>query len=143
MKTASTAFLAVLVISSLGIWGCAQQKNGAQAHKIRDLEARYAKIEDDYRSVIAANESTRKKLAQMELQRAELLQQVEDLKVIAQERDELQQRLSARTQERDAVHSQLVQFSKDLQNLASRADSVARAGFGTTIAATPVSRKIN
>jgi septal ring factor EnvC (AmiA/AmiB activator) len=142
MKTASTAFLAVLVISSAGIWGCAQQKNSTQARRIHDLEARYAKLEEDYRTVVATSESTRKNLTRLELQRLELTQQVEDLKLVVQERDELKQRLAARTQERDAVHSQLLQFGKDLQNFAQRVESVANAGYGT-VQGIPVSLKNN
>jgi len=142
MRTAGTAFLAVLVISSLGIWGCAQQKNSAQTRKIRDLEARYCKMEEDYRTVVAASESTRKNLARLELQRVELSQQVEDLKTVVQEREELKQKLVARTQERDTFQQQLVQFSKDLRSLAQRAESVASADFGN-VQATPVSLKNN
>lgn len=143
MKTASTAFLAVLVISSLGIWGCAQQKSGAQAHKIRELEARYTKIEEDYRSLLSANESTRKKVAQLELQRTELLQQVEDLKVVTLERDELKQKLNTRTMERDTVQAQLMQFSKDLSSLANRVETAAATGIGSTLTALPASQKTN
>jgi chromosome segregation ATPase len=141
MKTASTAFLAVLVISSLGIWGCAQQKSGAQANKIRDLEARYTKLEEDYRALLSANESTRKRVAQMELQRADLLQQVEDLKVVAQEREDLKQRLNTRTMERDTAQAQLMQFSKDLTDLAQRVETAAATGVGSTLTALPASRK--
>lgn len=137
MKTASTAFLAVLVISSIGIWGCSQQKCGAQARKIHDLETRYSKLEEDYRTVVSASEGTQRKLVRLETQRVELTQQVEELKVVMQERDELRQKLASRTQERDNVQAQLLQFGKELQNLAHRVEAVAQAGF-PGVQATPV-----
>lgn len=140
MKTASTAFLAVLVISSLGIWGCAQQKNGAQAHKIRELEMRHTKLEEDYRALLASNETTRKKVAQMEMQRVDLLQQIEDLKIVAVERDELRAKLNTRTMERDTVQAQLMQFSKDLSSLATRVEVAASTGIGSTLTALPAQK---
>jgi chromosome segregation ATPase len=123
MKTAITAFLAVLVISSVGIWGCAQQKNDAQARKIRELETRFIKLEEDYRGVVASADTYRKKVVWLETQRVEQSAQLEELKAAAQEKDELKQKLAVRTTERDAVQSQLVQFSRDLQSFASRVEA--------------------
>jgi len=37
MKHAGTAFLVVMLLSTLGLWGIAQQKNGAYASRLRDL----------------------------------------------------------------------------------------------------------
>jgi chromosome segregation ATPase len=140
MPKASTALLVLMLFSSLSLWGCTHQKNGATNSKIRDLETRHSKLEEDYRVVVAANDSNRKKIANIEAQRAELAQQVEELKAIAQERDELKKSLATRTGERDNAQSQLSQFSRDLQALASRAEA-AVANFGPSVAVVPVSRK--
>src|SRR5207247_1121532 len=123
MPRASTALLVLMLMSSLSLWGCTHQKNGATNAKIRELEARHIKLEEDYRAVVAANESNRRKIVSIEAQRAELAQQVEELKSIAQERDELKKQVAARTGERDNVQAQLVQFSRDLTALASRAEA--------------------
>jgi hypothetical protein len=130
-----------MVVSSLSLWGCTNQKNGVTNLKIRELENRHAKLEEDYRVILASNEANRRKLGQLEAQRTELVQRIEELQLIAKERDELKTQLATRTEERDAVQNQLVQFSKDLQNLASRAQAATRslAGNLTTV---PVSRKI-
>ena len=140
MPKASTALLVLMLVSSLSLWGCTHQKNGATNTKIRELEARHAKLEEDYRVVVSANESNRKKIANIEAQRAELAQQVEELKTIAQERDDLRKQLTSRTGERDNAQAQLVQFSKDLQALASRAEA-AVASMTPTLNILPASRK--
>lgn len=140
MKNASTAFLVIMLISSLSLWGCSNQKNTAYNNKIRDLEARYGKLEEDYRLVVAASDNHRKKLAQLETQRSELTQQVEELKSLAQERDDLKKQLTQRTTERDTVQTQLVEFSRDLQNLVGRVDAAAR-NSSPGVSATPASLK--
>jgi DNA repair exonuclease SbcCD ATPase subunit len=140
MKNVSTAFLVIMLISSLSLWGCSNQKNTAFHNKVRDLEARYGKLEEDYRGSVAANDSTRKKLAQMEVQRQDLTQQVEDLKGVVAERDELKKQLGQRSAERDNAQAQLLQFRGDLLNLLGRVEA-ATAGFGGTLQATPTSLK--
>ena len=72
MQKTSTALLVLMLFSSLGLWGCSQQKNGATTTKIKELEARHVKLEEDYRSVASANESNRRKIAGLETQRGEL-----------------------------------------------------------------------
>jgi outer membrane murein-binding lipoprotein Lpp len=138
MQKASTALLVVMVISSLSLWGCTNQKNGATSTKIRDLESRHAKLEEDYRVILAANEANRRKIVQLEGQRDELTQKIEELQAVVKERDELKFQLATRTEERDSAQNQLMQFTKDLQTLASRAQAaVARTN---TLNAVPASR---
>lgn len=143
MHRASIAMLVILAVSSLGLWGCARQTTNATNAKIRELENRYAKLEEDYRVVAAANETHRKKLTQIEAQRTTLAKQVEELQAVVKERDDLKQQLAARTQERDTVHAQLSQFSKEVQALAGRIESAVSAhNFGSALTvAVPASRK--
>lgn len=143
MHKASTALLVALLFSSLSLWGCSHQKNGANHTKIRELENRYVKLEEDYRVVVALSDANRKKVAQLESQRSELAQKVEELEAVVLERDNLKKQLASRTQERDTVHSQLVQFSKDLQAFASRIENVANSSPGALTVAVPASRKTN
>jgi chromosome segregation ATPase len=130
-----------MVISSLSLWGCTNQKNGVTNTKIRELENRHAKLEEDYRVILAANEASRRKLVQMEAQRTELTQKIEVLQAVVKERDELKTEVISRTEERDQAQVQLLQFSKDLQSLASRASAAAARSFGGTLSAVPASRK--
>jgi len=141
MKNASTVFLVVMMFSSLGLWGCTHQKNGAYTAKIRELENRYLKLEEDYKVVIQASDQLRKKVGQLENQRAELTQQVDELKGIAKERDELRTQLSSRTTERDNLYGQMTQFRKDLTDLLGRMDTtLSQTSTPTIINAVPTGR---
>ncbi len=142
MHKTSTVLLAAMIISSLGLWGCTNQKTGATNNKIRELENRYSKLEEDYRVIVAVNETNRRKIAQLETLRTELAQKVEELEIVVRERDELKTQLATRTEERDGLQSQLLQFSRDLQSLAGRAQAAAARSFGGTLGAQPVSRKV-
>jgi TolA-binding protein len=156
MTKASPLFLALVFFCTAGMYGCTQQKNGAASAKIRDMETRYSKLEEDYRAVVATSEANRKKLAQLEVQKVELAKEVEDLRVVVQERDDLRKdrddlrkKLATRTGERDTYQTQLTQFRQDLMSLVSRVDStLAPPAPSTTPAAAnvplsvvPVSRK--
>lgn len=141
MKKASPLILVALVLASLGLHGCTHQKNGAVNAKIREMEARYAKLEEDYRAVAALNEAGRKKLSQAEADKADLKRQVDELQPVVQERDELKKQLAARTTERDAVQAQMVQFSKDLVALAGRIEAAAASPSRPEVVIVPVSRQ--
>jgi len=125
MTFSNRGFLTILVICSLGMWGCSQNKKDALQLKVRDLEARYLKLEEDYRVVTASAESHRKRLAQVENQRSELADEVAKLKVVIKDRDHLKKQLATCANERDALHHHLVQFGKELQGLVGRIDAAA------------------
>lgn len=147
MKSASTALIAFLALASLGLWGCSNQKTTATNTKVKELEARYQKLEEDYRVVVAASETSRKKITQLERERSEQQQQIADLKQVAVERDnliaereDLRKAVKIRTDERDQVQGQLVQFGKDLQALVGRVEATAASMPGSVTAAIPASR---
>jgi predicted nucleic acid-binding Zn-ribbon protein len=150
MTKASPLFLAIILFSTAGMYGCTQQKNSAAGAKLRDVETRFTKLEEDYRAVAAVSEAQRKKLTQAEADKAELAKEVEELKAVKEERDELRKerdelrkQLVARTGERDNVTTQLTQFRQDLQALVNRVDAAMNTP-GTSAApvtAVPASRK--
>jgi uncharacterized coiled-coil DUF342 family protein len=80
-------------------------------------------LEEDYQSVTASNENFRKRLALVEARRAKLAKQVEELQAVVKERDDLRQQVTTRTGERDTLHTQLVQFSRDLRKLAGQVEA--------------------
>jgi uncharacterized coiled-coil DUF342 family protein len=151
MSKVSPLFLVVVLCCSAGMYGCTQQKNGAAGAKLRDLETRFAKLEEDYRTIAASAEATRKKLNRIEAEKNELTKEVEELRPIVPERDELRKerddlrkQLVTRTGERDNAQAQLTQFRQDLHDLITRVDAAlnnAPAAHGTPIAAVPVSHK--
>src|SRR5438067_1221875 len=79
MNKANPWIVAALMagMMSLGVWGCSSQKSGAFSAKIREMDARCAKLEEDYRAVATANEKARKKLAELQARNDELARQVE------------------------------------------------------------------
>ncbi len=157
MKHAGTAFLVVMLFSTLGLWGIAQQKNGAYASRLRDLEARHTKLEEDQRTFAQQNDKNQRRIATLEVEKADLTQSVEELKVVVVERDQLKQQmivrtkerndlkvqLGSRTQERDQMSQELKLFSQDLQSLLGRMESVLANGPRSAGAtdAVPASRR--
>lgn len=128
MKNFSPLVVLILALSALGLWGCGQQKTGVINTKIRELETRYGKLEDDFRALNVRHEQSRKSLAESEELRSELEKQKTDLSAkldgVLRERENVRKQLSQRTQERDHAHANLAQFGKDLQALVGRVESV-------------------
>jgi chromosome segregation ATPase len=127
MKNFNPLLVAALLFCMMSMWGCNQQKTGAISTKIRELETRYSKLEEDYRTLQAAHEQHRKRLNQSEAQRIALendkTELTSQLETASNERDTLRKQISQRTQERDTAQTNLMQFSKDLQALAGRVES--------------------
>jgi chromosome segregation ATPase len=129
MKQINPAYVAVFLLCAMGVWGCSQQRTGVITAKISELETRYAKLEEDYRTLQATHEQHRKKLNQIDAQRVALEKEKTDLNeqvtTVGGERDTLRTQLTQRTQERDVTQTNLSQFSKELQNLAGRVEAAA------------------
>ena len=99
--------LMVLVVAAVGIWGCAQgPAGGASAEKIRALESKNNRLEEDFKAAANARDQFRKKLAETE-----------------QEREELQVKLRTRTTERDALAQQFDVFRKSLKDLIGQTEA--------------------
>jgi outer membrane murein-binding lipoprotein Lpp len=116
--------VSIMIVTTLGLWGCAQEQNrGHSSARIRALESKNAKLEDDFRAVVAAREQMRKKLAAAEQERARLNDDLEQLQNAARERDELRQQVKSRTNERDSLQKQFDQFRTEIRTLLGKADS--------------------
>jgi chromosome segregation ATPase len=122
MKSANNALLVVLAVMTLGLWGCAQGTSPTSSARLRDLEARHAKLDEDYRAAATARDQARKRASVLEQERAGLRHLVDQL---TRERDELRQQLASRSSERDTLQGHLVQLGKELHNLAGRIDAAA------------------
>ena len=127
MKNFSAVSIGVFLLCAFGLWGCGQQKTGAITAKINELETRYTKLEEDYRTLQANHDQHRKKLSQIEAERnaleSEKTELSNQLQKVSTERETLRRQVSQRTQERDVAQTNLMQFSKDLQALASRVET--------------------
>jgi chromosome segregation ATPase len=109
MSRANKALI-VLVVATLGLWGCAQGPSSAE--KISELEEKITKLEDDCKVVTSARDLVKKKLAALEEEHAHKQQ-------------ELDQLIAARTAERDTAQMQFEQFRKNLRTLLGQADAAA------------------
>jgi septal ring factor EnvC (AmiA/AmiB activator) len=123
--TRANKALAMLVVAALGLWGCAKgPANGAaNAERIRALESKCAKLEEDYRAAASTRDTVRKKLTEVEEQRGKLRVEVEQLQPLVKEQEVLKQQLDVRTVERDAVQAQFEAFRKHLRDLVGQADA--------------------
>ncbi|HYV34319.1 MAG TPA: hypothetical protein VE988_01365 [Gemmataceae bacterium] len=124
----------------LGVWGCAQSSSPSSGSaRLRELEAKSARLDDECKTATAARDQARKKVTLLEEQRAQLQDQVEHLERTVKDRDELKQTLLQRTAERDAMQAYLTQFSRDLQNLATKVDQAAnQVPASPPVTATPM-----
>jgi uncharacterized coiled-coil DUF342 family protein len=118
--------LVVLVVAALGLWGCSQRPSPAGLERIKSLEGKITKLEEEYKAVATARDQARKKLAEAEEQRLKLQQELEQQQQqLAHERDELKQLVAARTAERDTLQAQFDVFRKGVRSLLNKADTAA------------------
>jgi hypothetical protein len=115
--TRGSKALIVLIVAALGVWGCAKgpaNQQSSQAERIKALEAKCGKLEEDYRSAAAARDHARRRLAAAEGER--------DL--AAKERDDLHKQFEQRTGERDLLQSRCERLRKGLQTLIGQDDAM-------------------
>jgi septal ring factor EnvC (AmiA/AmiB activator) len=106
----TTRAAAVLFVSLLGLWGCAQGPTAtAQAERIKSLEAKTARLETDFRAAVAARDQLRQQLAEAQ--------------AVFKERDDLRTQVKARTGERDQIAAQFDTFRTSIKDLLGRAET--------------------
>lgn len=120
MNLAKKAMI-VAMVSTLGLWGCAKgPTNGQAAERVKSLEAKIGKLEDDFRAVAAARDQIRAKLAEEEDQRNQLQQEIAKTQ---KDRETLRVQMATRTGERDALQVQYDQFRKAIKELVGQAEA--------------------
>jgi TolA-binding protein len=144
--------LIVLMVAALGLWGCAQNPMSqapAHAERIRSLEAKCVKLEDDYRAVASERDKLRKQTASLETEnirlekvRLQMQKEMDHLKLAMQERDQLRLVVEARTGERDALQSRCEKMKKGLQALIGQDDAMlpSPGNPAAPVSAVPASR---
>ena len=112
------------VTACLGLWGCTKVSatGTREAERIKFLEAKVAKLEEDFRTAAAARDVWKQKAAVLEKERGDLARQ---LPVVIQEREDFRAQLTSRTTERDALQTQYDGFRKELRSLLGNADAAA------------------
>jgi chromosome segregation ATPase len=141
--------LLLVVAMAFGLWGCARVAPGqVQSERIKALEAKVAKMEEDVKSAIEARDHYRNQLAAVEEERVQMtkkLQQaarerdqavqerdrlVQEQAQLVRELDELRQTVASRTRERDGLLQQYETFRTEIRALLGQADAAA-APFST------------
>ena len=129
----NTKVLSILMVSFLGLWGCAQgpANSTAQADRIKALEGKCSKLEEDYRTKAVKLDGAQKQVAgleqdktQLEEQRSRMQQEVEQLKLVAKERDRLRQEVELKTTQRDALQGRCDKLRAGIKSLMSDDDAM-------------------
>lgn len=130
--TRATKALTIMLVAMVGIWGCAQGSNSgpAAAERIKTLETKCGKLENDFKAVAQARDQLRKKLAEVEQERATLQQEAakaqllaEDHKDLVKNHADLRQQFNTRTSERDALQGQMEALRKGMRTLLGQAEA--------------------
>ena len=133
----------IFFIAAMGLWGCAQGPGGgASAERMRALEAKVTKLEEDFRGAVAARDQLRKKLTTAEDEKSQLAKQVDQLTMVVKERDELKQQLTVRTTERDSLQNQFTEFRKGLKNLLGQAEAPATLPVTLSVDTPPAAEEL-
>lgn len=113
----AACFVAVFAMTLVAMWGCSQGPNSRSAlvERIRTLEEKNTRIEDELCGVKTVRDQLR-----VQLSRAE--DHIQKLQLIVKERDELRIQVTARTSERDQILTQYDQFRRSVKDLVGQAD---------------------
>jgi chromosome segregation ATPase len=130
--------LGVLIVALFGLWGCsrAPSADGGSAEKLKAVESKLARLEDDFRAAASARDQLTKKLIAAEEARTALLKQVEALTRDAKTKDELVQ---ARTAERDQAAGQLKTLKDGLKELLAKAEGETKPDGSPAVPVIPTS----
>jgi hypothetical protein len=114
-----------------GLWGCSRtpSADGGSADKLKAVEAKLARLEDDFRAAASARDQLTKKLIAAEEARTALLRE-------AKAKDEL---VHARTAERDQVAGQFKALKDGLKELLAKAEGDPKPDGSPATSIIPVS----
>jgi septal ring factor EnvC (AmiA/AmiB activator) len=114
----------VMVVTACGLWGCAQgpASSAAREERLRALEAKCAKFEEDYRAVAAARDQAKKSVATLEQEKTRLQKELALKREVEREREDLRKQIEARVAERDQLQARCDRLKKGIQNLLGQDD---------------------
>lgn len=125
----SIKILGFVLVTFVGAYGCAKGPGAsATTDNNATATAKAQKLEDDYRTAIAARDQFRQKLVAAEEQHAKTQRELEQTRAAAAaEKEALKSEVKARTGERDALNVQFEGFRKNLKELLGTADTAVGA----------------
>jgi hypothetical protein len=112
----------VLVVCLFGLWGCSRAPSAdggsaATAEKLRAVEAKLARLEDDFRATASARDQLSKRLVAAEEARTALQAQM-NKEIKARE-----EQIASRTAERDQANNQYAALKNELKDLLTKAEN--------------------
>jgi len=131
MSRAVTTYLAFLGVIFASVAGCGRTQpvqTATSGERVKTLEARVARLEEDYRSAAATRDQARRQASQLQEQKTQLEEQIARLTLaletqkveaeasraaLAQE----QSQLRLRTNERDVLQTRCEKLKRGLQTL--------------------------
>ena len=125
--TSAQKALIVAVVAMMGLWGCAQSTStpsSVKEERIKSLEAKCARLENESRVAALDRDQAQKRLAATERTRLQLQKEAERHLDIVKERDELKAQLASRTAEREAIQQQFEELRRGMRSLLGQMDSV-------------------
>jgi chromosome segregation ATPase len=144
--TRESKLLTVMLVATLGVWGCARgpaNQSAAQAEKIRSLETKCSKLEDDYKAVAGARDQAKHQVSALEEEAARLKKELTHLRGVVRERDNFKQQLESRTTERDSLQTRCDKLKKGLQNLLGQDDAVLSNPQATPVTSSASGSNLN
>jgi chromosome segregation ATPase len=106
----------VLIVAVFGLWGCSRAPSAgesATAEKLKAVEAKLARLEDDFRAAASARDQLSKRLIAAEEARV----------AAAREAKVKDEQLQARTAERDQAAGQFKALKDELKELLTKAEN--------------------
>jgi septal ring factor EnvC (AmiA/AmiB activator) len=137
--TRSRHAVGVLLVAVFGLWGCSRAPSAdgsATAERLRTVETKMARLEDDFRAAASARDQLSKKLLAAEEARTALLNQVDRLGKDLKARDD---QLTTRTAERDQAAGQFKALKDELRELLAKADNGMKSESSPTVPVIPTS----
>jgi chromosome segregation ATPase len=125
----------VILVAALGAWGCAQGTTGhdaTHAERLRQVEAKCAKLEDDYRSLSAACEQAKRRMAALAADNSRL---EKELVSRTRELETARKEAEGRTSERDSLQARCDRLKKGIQALLGQDDAMLAAPVAPVTAA--------
>lgn len=127
--------LTVVVIVCLGLWGCARRPASptGSVERVKVLESRAQKLEQDNRALTQARDKARQDLASLEEENARLKKDLAFQTALAREVEKLRQQakataaeLASRTSERDDLRQQISQRVNEREVLINRCEKMRK-----------------
>lgn len=131
----------VLLVAVFGLWGCsrapsADSGSAATAEKLKAVETKLARLEDDFRAAASARDQLSKKLLAAEEARTALVVQVDRMGKDLKGKDE---QITQRTAERDQAAGQFKALKDELRDLLGRAENGMKSEASPTVPVIPTS----